>query len=112
MDINYIKGLSEESIESLIETLEGAIDIILDEQKGEEDEYHLVKLEMTIKVLEGIKKGEDFVDTWYTEGWEYAHFVPRILDEMGIFHLEEKLNNSSETIVCTMYLNIDNDQVL
>ncbi|AVR55567.1 hypothetical protein HOT02_gp123 [Staphylococcus phage phiSA_BS2] len=112
MDINYIKGLSEESIENLIETLEGAIDIVLDEQKGEEDEYHLVKLETTIKVLEGIKKGEDFVDMWYTEGWEYAHFVPRVLDEMGVFYLVEKLNGSSETIVCTMYLNIDNDQVL
>lgn len=111
MDINYIKGLSEESIESLIETLEGAIDIILDEQNSEEDEYNLVKLEMTIKVLEGIKKGEDFVDTWYTEGWEYAHFVPKVLDEMGVFYLVERLN-SSETIVCTIHLDIDSDQVL
>ena len=112
MNINYIKELSKESIESLIETLEGAIDIVLDEQKGEEDGYNLIKLEMTIKVLEGIKKGKDFVDVWYTEGWEYTYFVPRVLDEMGVFYLVEKLNGSSETIVCTIYLDIDSDQAL
>lgn len=102
MDLRYLKNLDTKRLDKLGETLEGAIDIILDEENFTiEDEYNVIKLELILEIIDSLRDKEDFARFTYTIGWEYCYLVPQILENMEISYT---ITQDSSTMICLIDL--------
>lgn len=102
MDLQYLKKLDTKRLDKLGDTLEGSIDIILDEENFTvNDEYNVIKLELTLEIIDSIRDKEDFARFTYTEGWEYSYLVPQILEDM---ELSYTIKQDSSTMICLIDL--------
>lgn len=108
MNIENLHTLKREELEELIETFEETIETYLNKDtKTDNDEYNIIKLELTIKIIDGVMNGKESVDTWYMNEWKYKDKVIEVLDEMGVEYEIKKLPKGTDGVICRVNLEVE-----
>lgn len=105
MILEHLVNLEEKELDSLLESLEETLDKLINDTLHEkENEYIMVKLEVTIEILESIKENKDFAEFYYTVDWEYKDYVSDIVGNMNVPYI---IQQDNKTMVCLIDLRVD-----